>query len=466
MVGIATRVRIGSPAGAAAGLRDGARRRRRGELSWRLAVASLVALGPAACTRQPRHEIVAHGRFPRLELVIPDSPRAVALLLSGPEEVKATEVVLQQLTRAAAIVTRVDAEAFRRVLEAASGGCAFPSGDLDNLSRFVQAYLRLPSYQPAILVGLGAGAGLAAGALKQSPPGTFAGALVFDFCGQDSLGVPLCEADRSSASPARGVALTLDPLLRVQSDGKTCSASAPPSFAAPAADASEFPEVFTQLAAAASARATSSPTELGDLPISEVSAQGSEHADTFALLLSGDGGWAGIDREVSARLAQHGVPVVGIDSLRYFWHERTPEGTAADLDRVIARYQTVWNRPKVALIGYSQGADVLPFLLNRLAPKTRSAVVSTVALSLSTTATFEFHLSNWAGSAGDRPTLPEVQRLAPGSLLCVYGKGDTEALCPQLDPAVFRSFALPGDHHFDGDYDRVAGIILDSLPWK
>jgi type IV secretory pathway VirJ component len=257
-----------------------------------------------------------------------------------------------------------------------------------------------------------------------------------------------------------------DPLVCLRSGDEGCPPNAPPPFGEPAADASAFPAAITQLAVAASARATSSPSDLGDLPISEVPAKGSEHADTFGVLLSGDGGWAGIDQAVSARLAEHGVPVVGIDSLRYFWTERTPEATAADLDRVIERYQTVWNRPRVLLIGYSQGADVLPFLLNRLSPKTRSAIVSTVALSLSTTATFEFHLSNWVGTPGDRPTLPEVQRLAPGTLSCVYGRDDPDALCRQLDPAAFRSFELPGDHHFDGDYDRVAGIILDLLPWK
>jgi type IV secretory pathway VirJ component len=428
---------------------------------WAIAVG---LLGLAACTREPRRETVEHGRFPNLQLIIPDSPRAVTLLLAGPAEFERAEALIRQLAKEAAIVTRVDAEAFRRVLDASSGGCVFPSGDLDNLARFVQAYLKLPSYRPAILVGVGAGAGLAAGALTQAPPGTFAGAVVFDFCGDKPLGVPLCVADQRAAT-SRATS-TPDPLLRFRSDDHTCPVTAPAPFAAPVEDASAFPAAFTTLAAAASARATSAPSDLGDLPINEVAATGSEHADTFGVLLSGDGGWAGIDEEVSARLAERGVPIVGIDSLRYFWSARTPESTAADLDRVIERYQTVWNRPRVVLIGYSQGADVLPFVLNRISAKTRSAVVSAVALSLSTTATFEFHVRDWVGAAGDLPTLPDVRRLAHGSLVCVYGKDDPDALCPQLDPNAFRVHALPGDHHFDGDYDRLAAIILDSLPEK
>jgi type IV secretory pathway VirJ component len=426
----------------------------------------LCVLGLAACSREPRRETVEHGRFPKLELIIPDSPRAVTLLLAGPAEFARAEALIRQLAKEAAIVTRVDAEAFKGVLDASGGGCVFPSGDLDNLARFVQAYLRLPNYQPAILVGVGAGAGLAAGALSQAPPGTFAGAVVFDFCGDKPLSVPLCPGERRSLPRAAATPAPADPLLRLRSDDHTCPVNAPAPFAAPAPDASTFPAAFTALAAAASARAISSPSDLGDLPINEVAATGSEHGDTFGVLLSGDGGWAGIDEEVSARLAEHGVPIVGIDSLRYFWSARTPESTAADLDRVIERYQTVWNRPRVVLIGYSQGADVLPFLLNRMAAKTRSAVVSAVALSLSTTATFEFHVRDWVGAAGDLPTLPDVQRLAHGSLVCVYGTDDPDALCPQLDASAFKVYALPGDHHFDGDYDRVSSIILDSLPAK
>ena len=186
--------------------------------------------------------------------------------------------------------------------------------------------------------------------------------------------------------------------------------------------------------------------------------------DTFGVLLSGDGGWAGIDQELSARLARRGLPVVGIDSLRYFWRARTPESTALDVQRVIEHYTSFWKRARVVLVGFSQGADVLPFVVNRLPAESRRALVSAVGLSLSTTATFEFHLSSWVGASGDRPTMPEVQRLARGPLVCVYGKDDHEALCPQLDPTRFRVVQLPGTHHFNGDYERVSAAVLDAIP--
>jgi type IV secretory pathway VirJ component len=42
------------------------------------------------------------------------------------------------------------------------------------------------------------------------------------------------------------------------------------------------------------------------------------------VLISGDGGWASIDKGIAKALVARGVPVAGLDSLRYFWSERTP----------------------------------------------------------------------------------------------------------------------------------------------
>ena len=55
---------------------------------------------------------------------------------------------------------------------------------------------------------------------------------------------------------------------------------------------------------------------------------------------------------------------MGLDSLRYFWSPRTPDGLAADTNRMILYYLTHWAKKRVLLIGYSQGADVLPFAVN------------------------------------------------------------------------------------------------------
>ena len=67
-------------------------------------------------------------------------------------------------------------------------------------------------------------------------------------------------------------------------------------------------------------------------------------SDLFAVFLSGDGGWAGIDKNVAAALAARGISVAGVDSLRYFWTARTPQGLAADLDRILRYYAFHWQK--------------------------------------------------------------------------------------------------------------------------
>lgn len=437
--------------------------RRRGRVAaW---APVLVAGWLGACRGEPRRERLQHGRFESVELRIPDRARGVVLVLAPPEDAAVAERVSAAATARGAVAAHVDAAAFARVLDAAPGGCVFPSGDLDNLGHFVQAYLKLPTYEPAVLVGVGRGARLVAGALGQAPADTFAGAVLIDDCPGVPGQKPPCARDTSaSGSAGDGAARTADaPGTTVLGARASCADGAAPGRAADDV-LGALPAALGRLADAARSRASAAPSDLADLPITEVVAAGEGHPDTFGILLSGDGGWAGIDKALSARLADHGLPIVGIDSLRYFWNARTPESTAADLDRVIRRYQAAWKRRRVVLMGYSQGADVLPFVLNRLPAETRASVVSAVALSLSGSATFEFHVTQWIGASGDQPTLPEVQRLAHAGLVCVSGRDDHDALCPALPPDAYRIVELPGDHHFAGDYDRLTGVVLDSVP--
>jgi type IV secretory pathway VirJ component len=196
----------------------------------------------------------------------------------------------------------------------------------------------------------------------------------------------------------------------------------------------------------------------------EVPASTRGSADTFAVLLSGDGGWAGLDKQVAAALTTHGVPVVGLDSLRYFWSKRTPEGLAADLDRILAFYSQHWNRKRALLIGYSQGANVLPFAVNRLAEPSRQIVAQTVLMGLEERAAWEFHVANWIGTGSDAvPIAPEASQLKAATTLCLYGVQEKGSLCPKLPAGSVTAHQLPGGHHFDGNYASLAELILARL---
>jgi type IV secretory pathway VirJ component len=111
----------------------------------------------------------------------------------------------------------------------------------------------------------------------------------------------------------------------------------------------QFKEAFKRLISTPKIDRPSTIDELKDLPLIEVLPKGPSR-DVMAVILSGDGGWAGIDRELGNTLANHGVPVVGLNSLQYFWTGRTPNGAAKDLERILQHYLSAWHKERTILI--------------------------------------------------------------------------------------------------------------------
>ena len=111
------------------------------------------------------------------------------------------------------------------------------------------------------------------------------------------------------------------------------------------------------------------------------------------------------------------------------------------------------------LIGFSQGADVLPFTVNRLPPAAKAKVRATALIGLGEKASFEFHVTNWLGPSGDKPIAPEASRLSAHDTLCMQGDKEPNSLCPKLPTTAVTTVLLPGNHHFNGAYALLAQTI-------
>ncbi|HNX24427.1 MAG TPA: AcvB/VirJ family lysyl-phosphatidylglycerol hydrolase [Spirochaetota bacterium] len=184
--------------------------------------------------------------------------------------------------------------------------------------------------------------------------------------------------------------------------------------------------------------------------------------DTIAIFISGDGGWRKIDRDISAVMASQGIHIIGINSVRYFWKKRTPEETANDISSLISSYINKTKRKKVILIGYSFGADVLPFIINRIPEKTRLNLSGAVMLGISESAIFEISAGEWLGKTkGEYATLPEVLKINGIPLLFIEGSNDDHTVIQKLDRKKNEVVLVDGGHHFDGDYNRLAWIIIN-----
>ncbi len=474
----------------------------------RAPAVAVVAAPPAAAASAPRGpETLSHGLFKDVVIHRPEgTPKAFVLFLSGdggwlPRDRGGATAMVQALVADGAMVAAISTPQLISALEEDGGDCAYMVGDFENLSHFIQAWAHLPTYLQPILAGHAAGATIAYGVLAQAEKGSFAGAVTTAFCPDLNLKKPFCAGDGvRMAPPGDDGSIAFLPSQKLKAPWLTlhgeidqaCDLDTVKAFVAGTGQAElvALPKVghgFTTpdnwiaayrdgIAKLEAAQGRGSvplpPSDLSDLPVIEVEPGGpgnGAHADTFAVLVSGDGGWAGIDKDLASNLSAAGMPVIGVDSLRYFWSERTPDAFAADLDKIIRHYRQSLNRPKVMLIGYSQGADVLPFALNRLPAATRSEIALAVLLGLAEHAQFEFHLSSWVGTTdGGFPTRPEMARLqaspANPPILCVYGEEDEDSICGSLSGPRLKVLKLSGGHHFDGDYEALAAKLLAALP--
>lgn len=441
----------------------------------------------------PVTELLVVPGFGQVSVYAPrGTPSQVVLFVSGDGGWNLGVVPMAEALRdRGALVVGVDIRAFVKALNA-SNSCAYPAGDLERLSRTVQLKRGLREYKAPILVGYSSGATLVYAALAAAPPETFAGAISLGFCPDLEITRPPCQqngltATRRKNGPGFGLAPNHQirtPWMVLQGDiDQVCAPAVTQAFIAAVPGAKLFglpkvghgfavphnwePQYLAAYDAIVAQRAKSEPgataPEVRDLSLTEVPVAPSARTDTMAIILTGDGGWAGLDKSLAAGLAARGVPSVGWSSLRYYWTPRTPDGASADLARILRHYSSEWGAKRVILVGYSFGADVLPFLVNRLPASLQSHVRSVALLGLSDTADFEFHLSDWIGHGGASQyrTVPEAGRLTV-PVLCVRGADEDDSACRALKGARITSLEVGHGHHFSGNYAGLVDVILKT----
>src|SRR6185437_6256578 len=333
------------------------------------------------------------------------------------------------------IAVGVDVDAYLANLAKAEPGCLILFRDAEHLSRQLQRQHPGPLYRVPVVVGEGLGGTLAGRIVAQSPLQTVGGGLSLDPAAALPLQRELCprplEAD-DRVGPG-----TVDaPVLKNPWD-----VALTPAFLAPLKAAT-----------------------VDGLPLVELPA--SPRTRRMAVFISGDGGWRDVDKRVSEKLQSLGVSVVGWDSLRYFWRRKSPDEVAANLSAVLSAYTRKWGCDEVALIGFSFGARVMPFLYDRLDPSLRADVAMISLLSPGQAADWEIRVAGWFGagpSSAATPLAPVVAGLPGARVQCFYGDRDAESSCGLFAAQGAEVFKKHGDHHMGGDYDLIAKQIFDGF---
>lgn len=202
------------------------------------------------------------------------------------------------------------------------------------------------------------------------------------------------------------------------------------------------------------------------LPLVEIPS-GPSGRDSMVVLISGDGGWSVTEKGLSGVFSENGVPVVGINSLHYFWRRRTPEGISEDLARVLSYYLEKWDKKYAVVIGYSMGADVAAFMISGLPPELYSKVSTVVLLGPGREVDLKFHLTNWVGGSQGKSALPvgpELEKLKGKDIECVYGDDDKNEICTSLPPGLAHNIERKGGHRVGFDYGKIASLVLGKIP--
>ena len=392
----------------------------------------------------------------------------------------AARVYAQGLAQEGSFVVGIDLDAYLAQLESLPDKCSFPAGHVEEMAHWMERHVDMPTYQPPYVAGVGAGADFAYAMSVQAPSGTFSGLATLGYDFDFRVPRPFCKGDAGAATVAGGKAFRVAPVKRMPL----------PWIAQPFAPGARVngalgavSEIFSlqqeatpndgvELAAQLDrlnqpqANAVATDDTLADLPLTEIAPQGARD-DRIAIMLTGDGGWAGLDKGVAAVLSQHGVRVIGLSSLEFFWHKKDAAQITDAVARIIAHYAARYPQARFVLIGYSFGASLVPVVGNRLPDAQRAKVSGGVMISPDDAAVFEIHVGDWFGNTVHSDALPLASEVAHAKvpLVCVSGQTEDDAWCPtaaKLGPVKLLQF--PGGHHYDGDYGKLGAAILDALP--
>jgi type IV secretory pathway VirJ component len=184
-----------------------------------------------------------------------------------------------------------------------------------------------------------------------------------------------------------------------------------------------------------------------------------------ALLISGDGGWYSFEQSIADKLAEMGISTLGLDSKKYFWKRTTPEKTAEDIARLFNFYGKEWGKEKFILIGYSLGAEIVPFIATRLPDNLKPKIMSSILLSPETRTDFEIHISNMLGMGNKQNTYnvpEEIKKMEPVRTLIIIGSGEKNEVPELLSGSSVIIRKIPGDHHYKFDVPLIINTMKEN----
>ncbi len=447
--------------------------------------------------------VVSHGPFGDVHIYRNSAPiEGVVLFISGDGGWNAGVVKMaRSFADMNVMVVGIDIVHYMKSITRTKGKCLYPAGDFENLSMVLQKKLKINTYFKPILVGYSSGATLAYALLAQAPANTFKGAIALGFCPDIETSKPFCSGNGLKYHVLKqGKSIYLDryekftsPFIVLQgSVDEVCNVQATAEFLKGLKNTEivvlpkvghgfavqnrwipQMKEALKKIITAPTFGTTTpiapvngvSTSAIAHLPL--VFLKGSDSPNKpLAFLISGDGGWTDFDNSIAEALAQDGISCIGFDTQKYFWEPKSPDATAKDVVLALEYYMQHLKKSKIVMLGYSFGADVIPFITNRLPQELRNKVLLTAMLSPNDNTDFEVTLSSMLdiSSEGKYNVINEVRKIKSGKKLCIFGKDeDAEELEKSFKLSGADILSVNGGHHYDDNFGLIVSSVLKYI---
>lgn len=193
-----------------------------------------------------------------------------------------------------------------------------------------------------------------------------------------------------------------------------------------------------------------------------VALEGPHSNQPLLFYVSGDGGWNRFSTTLLQELHKRGFPIIGLDARNFFWTKKTPQQAAQAITGLIRQHGLGLSSQNLIFIGYSFGADVLPFIEPLLAPSLAAKVKRTILLSPSSSTDFEVHLLS-GFAIGSQQDVPEAINRLANPVTLFFGSNEKDFPLTKLRKAGLQYVTLPGGHHYDGQVDQLVAHLLPHL---
>jgi type IV secretory pathway VirJ component len=199
----------------------------------------------------------------------------------------------------------------------------------------------------------------------------------------------------------------------------------------------------------------------GNLPVIESRSNATN--SYYVILLTGNGGWKSLVQSVTFYLNSKNVSVVAINTQKYLWSEKEPAQIACDIESLIDNFFNKWGQKKIVLMGYSMGAEVLPFAVNCMKEKYIGEINDLILIGPWQKATFEVKLTDYLYEDNKGLDIyPELLKLKTGKGYIICDDNEFSICKKNLEGVIDHNF-LGGGHHFGHDYTALSKLIGKRL---